>query len=256
MTRQTIDYGQRGQVVVVPGADELARAAAELVRDTTRDAVANRGFTFVALSGGSTPKAMGALLKQEPLRDEVPWGSTHIFWGDERWVPIEDPESNAGEAMRGFLESVPIPPRQVHPYLISGSPAAAARAYEDTIRSVVPGRPLPMFDLILLGMGDDGHTASLFPGTEALHVTDRMVAENSVEKLGATRLTFTAPLINAARRVVFLLGSAGKASRLAEVLDSPRDVERLPSQLVRPTHGDLIWLVDAATAAKLERQPT
>jgi 6-phosphogluconolactonase len=113
-----------------------------------------------------------------------------------------------------------------------------------------------MFDLILLGMGDDGHTASLFPGTEALRVTDRMVADNTVEKLGATRLTFTAPLINAARRVAFLLGGAGKASRLAEVIDSPHDTDRLPSQLVRPTHGELIWLVDAAAAANLERKPT
>ena len=255
MTNNLIDYGDRGQVIVVPDAVALAQSAAELVRDATREAVANRGFAFIALSGGSTPKAMGALLGQVPLRDEVPWGSTHVFWGDERWVPIDDAESNAGEALRGFLAAVPIPHRQVHPYLISGTPRSSAQAYEDTIRSVVPGQPLPMFDLILLGMGDDGHTASLVPGTEALQISDRMVAENTVEKLGATRLTFTAPLINAARRVAFLLGGSGKAPRLGEVLDSPLDIDRLPSQLVRPKHGELIWLVDEAAAAHLARKP-
>jgi 6-phosphogluconolactonase len=256
MTNRVIDYGNRGQVIVVADADTLANEAAQLVCTTARDAVSNRGYAFVALSGGSTPKQMGNILGSQPLCDEIPWGSTHVFWGDERWVPLESPESNAGEAKRGFLDKMPIPNRQIHPFTVSGEPAAAAELYEETIKEIVPGEPIPMFDLILLGMGDDGHTASLFPGTEALTVTDRLVAENNVEKLSATRLTFTAPLINAARNVAFLLAGETKAARLAEVLDGDRDPIRLPSQIVRPTHGDLIWLVDEAAASNLARTGT
>ena len=253
MTNRAIDYGQRGKVIVVPDAASLAHDAAQLVSSTSREAVANRGNAFVALSGGSTPKQMGGILGAEPMRSELPWGSIHIFWGDERWVSIEDPESNAGEAIRGYLDSVPIPREQLHPFLIAGTPAVSAALYEDAIRAVVPGSPVPMFDLILLGMGDDGHTASLFPGTDALKIRDRLVAENEVEKLGATRLTFTAPLLNAARTVAFLLAGEGKATRLSDVLDGESDTNRLPSQIVRPTHGDLIWLVDETAASKLAR---
>ncbi len=255
MTDGTIDYGERGRVIVVADARALAQRAAELVRNTTREVVSDRANAYVALSGGSTPKAMGAILGAEPVRDEVPWGSVHFFWGDERWVPIESPESNAGEAMRGFLDEVPVPHDQVHPFDTSGNPAESAANYERLIRMVVPGAPLPMFDLILLGMGDDGHTASLFPGTAALSITDRLVTENQVEKLDATRLTFTAPLINAARHVAFLIAGAGKAERLAEVLDGEQDPARLPSQLIRPKHGQLTWLVDETAAAHLARAP-
>ena len=254
MIGKAIDYGKRGRVVVVPDTDALALAAAQLLRDSVREAVLDRGAAFIALSGGSTPKAMGAVLGALPMRDEVPWGSTHVFWSDERLVPLDDPESNAGEAMRGYLDSLPIAKRQIHPYLTTGSPEEAAELYEETIRSVVPGRPVPMFDLILLGMGDDGHTASLFPGTGALRINSRLVVENQVDQLNSTRLTFTAPLINAARTVAFLLAGSAKASRLAEVLDGERDIDRLPSQLVRPSHGELIWLVDEAAAANLARQ--
>jgi len=255
MTDGTIDYGERGRVIVVADAGALAQHAAELVRETTREVGSDRANAYVALSGGSTPKAMGAILGAEPVRDEVPWGSVHFFWGDERWVPIESPESNAGEAIRGFLDHVPVPRDQVHPFDTSGNPAESAAKYERLIRTVVPGAPLPMFDLILLGMGDDGHTASLFPGTAALSITDRLVTENWVEKLDATRLTFTAPLINAARHVAFLIAGAGKAERLAEVLDGEHDPVRLPSQLIRPKHGQLTWLVDETAAARLARAP-
>lgn len=253
MTDRTIDYGERGRVIVAPDAAALARNAAHLVRDNTRDAISKRGFAFIALSGGSTPKAMGQVLATESMRDQVPWGSIHVYWSDERWVPIEDSESNAGTAMRGYLNSLPIPPRQVHPFPTSGTPAAAAALYEEDIRAHVPGSPVPMFDLILLGMGDDGHTASLFPGTAALTVQDRLVTENVVEKLDATRLTFSVPLINAARTVAFLVTGGGKAARLRDVLDGEPDTNRLPSQLIHPTHGQLIWLVDAAAASDLAR---
>jgi 6-phosphogluconolactonase len=253
MTLRTLDYGERGQIAVVSNTDTLALAAASAVLGLMTKAVSERGVATIALSGGSTPKAMGTLFLGEPFRSTMPWGSMHIFWGDERWVPLDDPESNAGEAKRGYLDELPVPPAQIYPFPTNGDPDQAAAIYADTIRSVVPGSPHPTFDLILLGMGDDGHTASLFPHTPALTIRDRITAPNSVEKLNTTRLTFTAPLINAARSVIFLVGGAGKADRLHEVLDGPIETDRLPSQLIRPTTGSIQWIVDEAAAAKLDR---
>jgi 6-phosphogluconolactonase len=253
MSERSIGYGERGRVVVVPDAQALAERAAEALRDAAVEAVAERGYAYVALSGGSTPKLMGNILGADPMKNEVPWGSLQVFWGDERWAPIESAESNAGEAKRGYLDTVPIPPAHVHPFDTDGDPDASAREYAELIHDLVPGEPTPTFDLILLGMGDDGHTASLFPHTPALSVTDRLVVANPVPKLDTVRLTFTAPLINAARRVVFLVAGAGKAERLSEVLDGLGEPDRLPSQLVRPVNGELIWLADEAAVSKLER---
>ncbi len=250
---KTIDYGDRGTVVVYPDPQALANAAAELVRTLTIGASHDRGQATIALSGGSTPKAMGAVLAQPPYLDEIPWGSTHFFWGDERWVPLESPESNAGEAKRGYLDIVPVPARNIRPFDTSGDPEDGAAEYEAIIRTVVAGQPIPMFDLVLLGMGDDGHTASLFPQTEALGERDRLVVPNYVPKFDTTRLTFTVPLINAARAVVFLAAGPGKAERLSDVLDGELDPLNLPSQLISPTHGTLTWLVDEAAAANLKR---
>jgi 6-phosphogluconolactonase len=155
--------------------------------------VAARGRAIVALSGGSTPKKMGELLARPEFASRVPWGETDLFWGDERWVPLASSESNAGEARRAFLDAVPAPPERIHPVATDlASPVRAAEAYEAEIRRVagtVEG--IPVFDLVLLGMGDDGHTASLFPGTAALHERDRLVVENFVPKLGVDRITFT-----------------------------------------------------------------
>ncbi|MDQ2683697.1 MAG: 6-phosphogluconolactonase [Chloroflexota bacterium] len=250
---ETLDFGQRGTVVVYDDASQVAHSAAELVRSLTTAATHDRGGATIALSGGSTPKAMGAVLREEPYYSAIPWGSLHFFWGDERYVPLESPESNAGEAMRGYLDAVPVPDRNVHPFDTVVDPEVAASSYEATIRNLVPGGPVPMFDLILLGMGDDGHTASLFPDTEALGERERLVVANHVPKLDATRLTFTYPLINAARAVVFLATGDGKAERLAEVLEGDEDLVRLPSQGVNPRRGTLTWLVDRAAASALTR---
>ena len=253
MSEKSIDYGERGRVVVLPDAQALAKRAAEALREAAVEAVAERGQAYVVLSGGSTPKLMGNILGAAPMKDELPWGSLQVFWGDERWVPIESAESNAGEATRGYLDAVPIPPSHVHPFATDGDPESSASEYADLIHDLVPGEPVPTFDLILLGMGDDGHTASLFPHTSALSVTDRLIVANPVPKLETVRLTFTVPLINAARRVVFLIAGAGKAERLSEVLDGPREPGKLPSQLVRPVNGELIWLADEAAVSKLAR---
>jgi 6-phosphogluconolactonase len=249
----SFDYGPRGQVVVVRDPAELARETVDLALTTVIAAQAERRWSHAALSGGSTPKAMGEVLRRQPYRDLVAWHYLHVFWGDERWVPLSSPESNAGEAKRIFLDYVPIPASQVHPCETEGiTPDESAARYSELIWSLVPNEGgMPRFDLIFLGMGDDGHTASLFPHTAALHETEKIVVANDVPKLETTRLTFTPPLLNAARQVVFLVAGAGKAQRLKEVLEGPEQVDELPSQMVRPVAGELIWLVDRAAASGL-----
>jgi 6-phosphogluconolactonase len=253
---RTIDLGARGQVIVVDDGSTLARAAAERFADAVERAVAERGTAYVALSGGSTPKQMGNVLTREPYRSRIPWDRVQIFWGDERWVPLASPESNAGEAMRGFLNLVPIPRANVHPWDTEAeSPAEAAEAYGSVLRDTFaqPGG-MPRFDLVLLGMGDDGHTASLFPQTDALRISDRPTAANYVPKLDANRLTLTYPTLNAGREIVFLVGGPGKATTLDEVLEGPERPVDLPSQGIRPSSsdGELIWLVDRDAAAQLK----
>ena len=246
----------RGEIIVVADAEALAREAADRFVRITTAAVRERGSAAVALSGGSTPGRMGHLLAAD-YRRVVPWDRLEIFWGDERTVPESDPESNAGVARRTFLDQVGIPVRQVHTYAMEGiEPELAAIAYGARIRTIIgpaaPDAGWPRFDLILLGMGDDGHTASLFPGTAALGEQEALVVANPVPKLGTVRLTFTAPLINQARDILFLIGGAAKASILREVLEGPEQPNELPSQMIRPTVGRLTWLVDEAAAAALE----
>ena len=251
----THDYGERGRVVVVRDAEALARAAAETFVRAMSEAVAARGRGTVALSGGSTPKQMGELLAAPPYRDQVPWGDIEVFWGDERWVPLESKESNAGEAKRILLDHVPVDPARINPFptpdLVS-DPQVAAEMYEGQLRLVFgSAEDVPVFDLILLGMGDDGHTASLFPGTAPIHEQERLAVAHRVPKLDAERLTLTPPVLNAGREVVFLVGGAGKATTLKRILEGPENVDELPAQVVRPASGNLTWLVDEAAAADL-----
>lgn len=226
--------------------EELSRAAAELIADQARRAVAARGRFSLALSGGSTPRRCYELLARSPWREQVPWSQVDIFWGDERCVPAADPRSNAGMARKALLEQVPLPPSQIHPMVCAADPEAAALAYQALLRDFFsPGEP--RFDLILLGLGSDGHTASLLPGTPALQETERLVT--AVQSPGAelARLTLTLPLINLARLVVFLVSGRDKAKILRQVLVGPPD--RFPAQLIAPLHGEVRWLVDRAAAA-------
>lgn len=249
---RTLDYGDRGRVVVVADGDALANMAANLLLTSAEEATAAGHRALIALSGGSTPKRMGEILAVAPLIERIPWGNLDIFWGDERWVPLADPESNAGEAMRGYLDQAPISPGHIHPFATEGVAAEdSAVAMERTMRGLQPDVNAPVFDLVLLGMGDDGHTASLFPGTAAVRETERLVVSHDVEKLGATRLTFTPPLINAALKVAFLVGGEGKAEMLANVLEGPIDIDAMPAQAIQPPNGNLTWIVDEAAASKL-----
>lgn len=253
----TIDYGARGHVTVVADGSALARAAADRFARAVDTAVSARGQAFIALSGGSTPKQMGSLLAREPYASRIPWDKVQIFWGDERWVPLGSPESNAGEAKRGFLDLVAIPPANVHTWDTEAETAEeAASAYEADIRAAfdqAEGRP--RFDLVLLGMGDDGHTASLFPHTKALAESDALATANYVPKSDSMRLTLTAPVINAAREILFLVGGPGKAATLAAVLGGKASPQELPAQMIRAATDDgaLAWLVDEDAAARLDR---
>jgi 6-phosphogluconolactonase len=255
---ETIDFGPRGTVTVVADGSALARAAAERFAQAVERAVAERGVACVALSGGSTPKQMGSLLAREPYRSRLPWDRLHVFWGDERWVPLGSPESNAGEAKRGFLDLVPIPAANVHPWETEAeTPAEAATAYEATIRDLLgQSEGIPRFDLVLLGMGDDGHTASLFPNTKALEDDGPLAVANFVPKLDATRLTLTAHAINAAREILFLAGGPGKARTLSAVIEGDEMPAELPAQMIRATGpgGALGWLVDEDAAKQLGRR--
>jgi 6-phosphogluconolactonase len=243
----------RGELRLVANAESLAHAAADAFVLHTITAVAERGRAMVALSGGSTPKRMGELLAGAPYRERVPWDHLELFWGDERWVPESSPESNAGVARRTFLDQVPLAPDRIHPFPTDADdPEVAAAAYAATLRGVfATPTGFPVFDLILLGMGDDGHTASLFPRTTALYERNALAVANRVSQLETVRLTLTYPVLNAGREVLFLIGGAGKAATLAAVLEGPERQEELPAQGIKPTAGRLTWLVDADAAAKL-----
>lgn len=220
--------------------EALARGAAEYF-------VARRART-VALSGGSTPKLMFQILADE-FREQVNWDEIQFFWSDERHVPPDDPESNYRMANEALLSHVPVPAGNIH--RIHGENASAADAaseYEETIIAVTK-QSLPRLDLIFLGLGPDGHTGSIFPGTDAVHETKRLVAAPWVEKFNSYRITMTLPLINNGATVVFLVSGAEKAKILKEVLEGEED--KYPAQAVKPTHGELIWMLDKDAAAYL-----
>jgi 6-phosphogluconolactonase len=237
----------------LPDLDAVSRAAADDLAALARVAVAARATCSIALSGGSTPRQLFQRLTERG-RAALPWDDIELWWGDERTVPPDHADANYRMAREALIDPLGITASRVH--RIAGELAdhdAAARAYETALTSAL-GTP-PVFDLVLLGMGPDGHTASLFPGSPALDETDRWVVANPVTSPlvhgSTTRITLTAPAINAARHVWFLVAGADKAAALAEVLEGPRDPTRLPSQLIAPASGTLVWFVDAAAAAQL-----
>lgn len=246
------------QVRVMADAASLHRAAAgEFIR-RARAAVQTRGVFHVALSGGSTPKGMFTLLvTEELLFRQVPWEQTHFWWSDERHVPPDHPDSNYKMASDAMLARAPVPPENIHRVHSEYSdPAKAAQEYREELRRVLASNlpVLPQFELILLGMGPDGHTASLFPGTKALDESSSPVVANWVGKFYAWRITFTAPLINRASAVLFLVTGQDKSLALKGVLEGPIEPHQLPAQLVHPASGELLWLVDQMAAAQLAPQ--
>ncbi len=241
---------------VAADAAALAAETAERLTSAAEKAVAERGRVRIAISGGSTPKAAFTLLADpgKPWFKRMPWDKLDLFWVDERCVPPDHPDSNYGMTRAAMLDKVPLKPEQVHRMEGELEPQAAAARYESLLRNVfrLEGAESPRFDVVQLGMGPDGHTASLFPHTEAIHEMARLVTANHVpQQKDSWRLTLTWPVINHASSVFFEIAGADKATVLQEVLMGPQDPERLPSQLIWPSSGILPMVLDQASAALL-----
>jgi 6-phosphogluconolactonase len=251
MTNHTIRLFEDTEALSEAAANEFLRLA--------REAVASRGRFTVALSGGSTPRRLYQLLAGPPWRSGVDWGRVIFFWGDERCVPPDHPDSNYRMAREALLDHVPIPPENVHRFEAERPDHdAVARDYQNLLASsfgIDSAGPPPAFDLVLLGMGPDGHTASLFPDTLALNETVRWAVANHVPKFGADRLTLTYPVLNRGREVLFLIAGADKAVVLREALEGHSDPPRFPFLRVRP-EGDLFWFLDRAAAPSLPPSQT
>lgn len=230
--------------------ESLSRAAAGLWVEVAAGAIADSGRCSVVLAGGVTPRRTYELLAQPPYCRQVAWGLMHVFWGDERCVQSNDPRSNSRMARTALLNHVPIPPEQIHPIGCHNAPQDAATAYEARLRTFFAGQP-PCFDLVFLGLGEDGHTASLFPGSDILTEGERWAAAVSGGHQGPERVTLTPLILNQARVIAFLVAGAAKASALQVVLEGPRSPRRLPAQLIHPEAGKLRWLVDTAAAQLL-----
>lgn len=235
-------------VEVLPDKVELITRSLELVVTKMRAAIAARGQCTIALAGGGTPKPLYEQLATQALD----WSKIHVFWGDERYVPADHPDSNAGMARQAWLDHVPLPAANIHPMPTTlAEPAAAANQHEAELQAFfgVAAGVFPAFDIILLGIGDDGHMASLFPRTAALQVSDRLITVGN--KDGQPRITFTAPLINHAHAVIFIVAGASKQSALAEIFAQTGDNNQYPARLIQPVKGELWWLLDQAAANDL-----
>jgi 6-phosphogluconolactonase len=238
------------EISVLPDAAALAEAGAREFSRAASDALDDRGIFRVVLAGGSTPRALYTRLTRAPFRRSIRWDRVRFFFGDERCVPPDHERSNYRMARETLFDPLKIPARHVLRMKGEEDPTRAAREYERAIRRQFSGRPA-RFDLILLGLGHDGHTASLFPSTAALAERRRLVAANSVPKFSEWRLTLTFRALNAARRVVFLVSGSEKAGVAAKILNKRRGYRDLPASAVSPRRGTLLWLLDEAAASKL-----
>lgn len=241
------------EIVVLPDLDAVSQEAARRFVAIANDAVAQTSRCTVALAGGSTPERLYRLLASDAYREAVPWASLYIFFGDERCVPPDDHESNYRMAREAMLDAVPVLPEQVFRMEGERDPQSAAMTYDARLGDIfglTPGR-VPHFDLILLGMGPDGHTASLFPQTDGLQVVERLATANYVPKFDSWRLTLTYPVLDAAAHVIFLVGGAEKADAVQHVIEGPFDPATYPAQGVRTPEGTVTFLFDKAAAGNL-----
>lgn len=235
-------------VEILPDQPSLIQRSLELVLTKIKTAITERGLCTIALSGGSTPKSLYEIMASQDL----PWEKLHIFWGDERFVAPDHPDSNYKMTRLAWLDHIPIPKKNIHLIpTVNIDPEESANQYEQEIKDLfqIQGTEIPQMDLILLGMGDDGHTASLFPHTPALQVSDRLITVGN--KDGNPRITFTVPLINQARCIIFIVAGANKRLALAEVFAPVGDSMAYPSRLIQP-QGELYWLLDDHAGAELK----
>ena len=244
------------QLIVKKNPAELAKAAADFIAKRIKEVLKTQDRFTIALSGGSTPKALHELLAKAPYADQIPWLQLHVFWGDERYVPIDDEQSNAGMAYDTLLGHVYTPEDQIHVWRTDLEPDAAAADYDRILHEYFgdtgEASPGPTFDLVLLGMGDDGHTLSLFPGTDVVHEQTAWTKAYFLDQQNMYRLTLTAPVVNRASCVLFLVAGPKKAAPLREVLEGQYRPDTYPSQVIKPTTGELVWMVDAQAAANLK----
>jgi len=240
------------RIVVAESVSRLFDRAAELIEGAAEEAIRERGRFSIALSGGSTPKGLFDLLASPAWRSRIDWSKTQVFWGDDRYVPHTDPRSNYLMAKQSLLDHVDVPANNIHAIPTDIPPDEAAQQYEKTLRETLRDQsPYPALDFNLLGMGENGHTASLFPHRPTLHESKRLVVSDFIPEVDMYRITMTVPMINAGRKVAFLIAGNTKAGVLRDVIAGSRNPEELPSQLIGPEHGQLLWLLDAAAAAKL-----
>lgn len=240
------------QIAIYPDTDTLSQEAAHYIVRLASESIVTHGRFTLALSGGSTPRKLYGLLGSEPYRSQIDWAQVEIFWGDERCVPSDDPESNYAMAQQVLLSKIPIPPNQVH-RMPADQPnrEAASEAYSEEMRRTFGTDGIPSFDLIQLGMGPEGHTASLFPHQASLHEQQRLVMPVSVPKPPPDRLTFTPPLLNAARNILFLVTGDEKADAVHAVLEGESNPDEYPAQIVRPSKGEVTWMLDTEAAKKI-----
>lgn len=242
-------------ITILPDREKFNHTAARYIVQVANEALAAHGCFTIALSGGSTPKGVYSLLALAPYRDQIDWTKVEVFWGDERCVPPDDAESNYHLAYEALLSKLALPADHIHrmPADMSDRVAASA-AYEEELRRVFGTNGVPSFDLIHLGLGPEGHTASLFPHQAALHETQRLVMFVTVPKPPPPRLTLTPPVLNAAKHILFLVTGAEKAAAVQAVLEGDYQPDEYPAQIVRSTQGEVTWLLDTAAANNLQKR--
>ena len=236
---------------VFPNPEVLLQSLADEIVAQAKAAIEKKGrFTF-ALSGGSSPKKLYELLASDAYRSKIEWTKVFFFFGDERYVPLDDAQSNYLMAKLALFDKLSIPSQNIYPVNTALSPEDAAASYEKNIRELFKNDPI-QFDFVLLGLGDDTHTASLFPRTTVLHETKALIKDIYIDKVKMFRVTFTAPLINASQHVAFLVYGAGKADAIHQVIKGPKNIEEHPAQLIAPTEGGVVWYLDEGAAAKVK----
>ncbi|HEU18539.1 MAG TPA: 6-phosphogluconolactonase [Deltaproteobacteria bacterium] len=243
------------RMIIENNRHSLSNVAVDIFEGCVNESVEKTGKFIVAISGGSTPRDMYRMLAEEPYHSRVPWERIHFFWVDERCVSVDDPVSNYGTALKDLLDHVPIPRYQVHPMRGDLPPDEGREEYEGELRSFfnIAHDEVPVFDLVILGIGTDGHTASLFPGHDSLHATERLVCAVKGGNPDLNRLTLTIPVLNNARHVLFIVAGGEKASVVSKVFSGDGDGGDVPAGMVKPREGELIWLLDHDAASLVLR---
>ncbi|MEP6674574.1 MAG: 6-phosphogluconolactonase [Ferruginibacter sp.] len=236
------------QIHISRSKENLYESATAWIAAEIKDAVKNNGRCTIALSGGSTPKNIYELLAQKPLSETIPWQQVYFFWGDERMVPYDDDQNNAKMAFGSLLDHIDVPAVNIHRMPSELDPAAAEKQYDELLHCFFPGTDTFSFDIILLGMGDDGHTLSLFPGTGVLNEKKKWVTAYYVEKQKQYRITLLPAIVNRCRTAAFIVSGVSKKEAFEAVISTEKNPERFPAQLIQPSIGELHWFVDAEVA--------